>query len=48
MIVNERLFKAGLIEDYDRAKANGSLNAINTVLVQIQMQQDAKGMNWER
>ncbi len=45
MTVNERLFAAGLLDEYDLAKASGERDRINAVLRQVGLQQDAKGMN---
>ncbi|MEQ9661503.1 MAG: hypothetical protein RLN87_03040 [Parasphingopyxis sp.] len=45
MTVNERLFAAGLLDEYDLAKASGERDRINAVLRQAGLQQDAKGMN---
>jgi hypothetical protein len=46
MTVNERLFEAELLDDYNRAKATGDLGKINTVLAKVDLRQDENGMNW--
>jgi hypothetical protein len=46
MTVNERLFVAGLLDDYDAAVAASDLDEINRVLVKVGLRQDASEMNW--
>lgn len=46
MTVNERLFGAGLLSDYDAAVASSDLDAINLVLEKVGLRQDESGMNW--
>ncbi|MEM6909564.1 MAG: DUF559 domain-containing protein [Pseudomonadota bacterium] len=46
MTVNERLFTAGLLEDFDAAVASDDLSSINKVLEKVGLRQDEKGMNW--
>ena len=45
MTVNERLFAAGLIDEYDKAAAGGDLVQINRVLAKVGLRQDETGMN---
>jgi hypothetical protein len=46
MTVNERLFVAGLLDEYEAAVAMGDLDEINRVLVKVGLRQDASGMDW--
>lgn len=46
MTVNERLYEAQLVSAYDAARSSGDLANINAVLRQVNLQQDANGMNW--
>lgn len=46
MTVNERLIAAGLVAEFDKARAENDLDAINEVLAQVGLQQDAAGMSW--
>jgi hypothetical protein len=46
MTVNERLFSAGLINEYEVAVATGDLDEINPVLAKVGLRQDSPGMNW--
>lgn len=46
MTVNERLFAAGLADAFEAAQASGDREHINKVLHQIELRQDANGMNW--
>ena len=46
MTVNERLFAAGLIAEFDAAAASKNLDAINAVLEKVGLRQDESGMNW--
>ena len=46
MTVNERLVAAGLLHDYDCAKASGDLNKINAVLAKVELHQNENDMNW--
>ena len=48
MTVNERLFAACLIEEFDRTKLSGDLDEINAVLSRVGLWQDANGMNWSK
>ncbi len=46
MTANERLFAAGLVDEYDKASATGDLTEINRVLSKVGLRQDDAGMNW--
>ncbi|QEA16043.1 hypothetical protein FRF71_07795 [Novosphingobium ginsenosidimutans] len=37
MTVNERLFASGLIDDFDRALAQGDTTALRSILVQVDL-----------
>lgn len=45
MTVNERLYAANLLTEYDDAVASADLDAINDVLAQVGLRQDETGMN---
>ncbi len=47
MTVNERLFTAGLTDEYDAACAENDRNRINAILTKIGLWQDENGMNWK-
>ena len=46
MTVNERLYAAGLAEEFQRTRLEGDLEEINAVLAKVGLWQDANGMNW--
>ena len=46
MTVNERLYTAGLAEEFQRTKLEGDLEEINAVLAKVGLWQDENGMNW--
>ncbi|MEZ5734489.1 MAG: hypothetical protein R3E09_01585 [Novosphingobium sp.] len=48
MTVNERLFEAGLLEQFQRAQMQGDRIEINSILAKVDLWQDANGMNWDK
>ena len=46
MTVNERLFEAGLADQFEAAKASNNLKAVNDLLEVVGLWQDENGMNW--
>ncbi len=48
MTVNERLFAAGLLEQYESAQAQGDDKRIDQILQQVNLQQDSDGKNWTK
>ena len=46
MTPNERLFVTGLIDEYDRIKATGDLNALNELLAKVDLKFE-NGSHWD-
>ena len=46
MTVNERLFEANILEEYDRAVAADDEAALTEILAKIDIRRDENGMNW--
>ena len=46
MTVNERLYAAGLLDNYDSAIASGDSEQVNAILARVGLWQDSSGMNW--
>ena len=46
MTVNERLCAAGIEDEYYRLQAAGDLDALNRLLVPVQLRMDESGMHW--
>ena len=46
MSVNERLFAASLLDDYDRAFAANDEAALTEILAKVDLRRDENGMNW--
>ncbi|MBK8375110.1 hypothetical protein [Sphingorhabdus sp.] len=46
MTVNERLFDAGLLEEYDRIRASGDLTKLNELLSKVGLKSE-NGSHWD-
>lgn len=46
MTPNERLFDAGLLDEYDRVRATGNLDAINDLLAKVDLK-FVNGSHWD-
>ena len=46
MTVNERLFVAGIQEEYYRLYEAGDLDALNRLLAAVKLRIDENGMHW--